>query len=104
MDGDGIENYYIGEDGTKLELSELEHQWKAVIPLLHNKDYHVCSREDIDTSKTYKVLLKPNLYTYIFRHGLNRKLHEDLTNVVPDNSRYGAIWCIDKKYIRSFIA
>ena len=97
---DPIPYGYIGGDGTIIPSSELKYQWKAVLSLMHNQDYHIYSLKD--TTKTYKVLLEPNLDCYIFRHGLSRKF-VPITNVVPTNSRYGAIWCIDDDFKYSYI-
>jgi len=97
---DPIPYGYIGGDGTIIPSSELKYQWKAVLSLMHNQDYHIYSLKD--TTKTYKVLLEPNLDCYIFRHGLSRKF-DPITNVVPTNSRYGAIWCIDDDFKYSYI-
>jgi len=91
---------YIGGDGTIIPSSELKYQWKAVLSLMHNQDYHIYSLKD--TTKTYKVLLEPNLDCYIFRYGLNREF-DITTNVVSANSRYGAIWCIDDDFKYSYM-
>ena len=97
---DPIPYGYIGGDGTIIPSSELKYQWKAVLSLMHNQDYHIYSLKD--TTKTYKVLLEPNLDCYIFRHGLSRKF-DPITNVVPANSRYGAIWYIDEEFKNSHV-
>jgi len=97
---DPIPYGYIGGDGTIIPSSELKYQWKAVLSLMHNQDYHIYSLKD--TTKTYKVLLEPNLDCYIFRHGLSRKF-DPITNVVPANSRYGAIWYIDEEFKDSHV-